>query len=171
MLWPHLNDHAGDSVSVRLPRFRWQKAKKRMKPDGFGGFVERDEEVKPVYQRVAEGVVSTIEGDEAVPAPKRVASAPSPPPAKKSSAATSSSAPAFTLEQVTRLNQTCRTLRAGPGRAGRPTMLSRSATPGWCQIRGGRGRAGGLAGASSRSPGCDPVAARWSPTRWRRRRS
>ena len=90
------------AAAVALPAFdkgeleglKPEKKKKRMKPDGFGGFVERDEEVKPVIARAIDGVTG---GDEA-PAPAPRAAAPAPAPTV--SASTKSSASAPTLDEL-----------------------------------------------------------------------
>lgn len=71
-----------------------EKKKKRMKPDGFGGFVEREEEVKPVLSRVIDNAL----GDDAPPPAPRAA-APPPPPAPVGTSS-KSSAPALTLDEL-----------------------------------------------------------------------
>ena len=78
------------------------KAKKRMRPDGFGGFVERGEDediTKPVPMRIAD----SFKGDEPAPAPApapAAAPAAAPPPPPPPPAAKAPSAPALSMDQM-----------------------------------------------------------------------
>mmetsp|Transcript_7463 Transcript_7463/g.16451 ORF Transcript_7463/g.16451 Transcript_7463/m.16451 type:complete len:166 (-) Transcript_7463:407-904(-) len=74
--------------------FKPREEKKRMRPDGFGGYIERDEPVKTPILSILE---QKDEDDEpAAPAPVKA------PPAKKKAVATStaSSAPALSLDDM-----------------------------------------------------------------------
>ena len=62
-----------------------------MRPDGFGGFVERDEEVKSINARVIDAAQDALTGGAPPAPPTQQAAPPPPPPAPAQSASTRSS--------------------------------------------------------------------------------
>ena len=65
----------------------------RLRPDGFGGYIERTEDVQPVFKQLTSNL---FEDDSPPPAPK----AAPPPPAAKKSAAAKSSAPSLSFDDM-----------------------------------------------------------------------
>lgn len=74
--------------------------KVRRMPDGFGGFIEREEDVKPVLTRVLDGVAESASSSSAAPAQKSVAAAPAPKKSVGESTRSSSSGGPLTTEDL-----------------------------------------------------------------------
>ena len=82
-----------------LSNLKPEKERKRLRPDGFGGYVERDEAVAPVITKVIQRAAGDDDDAEQTPPAKAVTAAPrssKPKPSER----TTSSTPTMSLEAM-----------------------------------------------------------------------